>query len=854
MGFLLILVGSASAGTITTLQPGDLSSVTMEFNGSGQTNDSYYFYNGEYILNGSFTVSYNGWLNTNINPSNTNMYVIIEAQNSSYSYSGDDINITKYVVFPNGTARWLVYSTNPSDSDQVVRAKIMKELFYNERILSFTNVSKLMTSYDNDVGKRAHLINVSYNTNIADTSKYTATFSNNLTNNNCSSWSYIYAEYVSSDTAGNGRARWELPVGITLNQVYFSGVTDGDTYHSTSDDLGKDTSSDDFYNPNNAQVYFNKDSYSTSFYSNIKSLILANSSISWSEDNPNNKLSINKNIDFYLNYTIPLFTQAPRILAGGNVILNITGNSYTLNENITSNEQKVDLATINEKRLNLSLYSDVSGNITISNISLNTQKSVFYSQSYSSNVVETSNQIFNSTILFTDGENPVVYLHYDGTDYLATQYEKNTNNASYYVNLTIPLVSSGDIENKTFWWKITDSEETYNSSQYNQSVYRIYLAKCNSSITTNAINFTFKDETTNALVNSDFDSGWSFWSVDGSGSLYRTYYTNVSGSSTYNFCIYPVFANLTASAELEYTATGYTYRDYYLNDVNIDNSSENIDLYLANETNALEFQISLLDENGVAIPQAYIHVQRYFRESGSTKTVEILKTDSSGRDIAHFLMNGEEYQLVAYEDNSLVHNGLPFKPYCPQAAVGDPCEREIRLGYSESPLLFTTDEGLTYNLTYDNSTKKFMFYWFDSSGETHTATLTVKQTILSDVVICDKTDTSATGTLICDISNYSSGDFVATANIHSNPNYEILYETLNEYNKTFGKDGLFWAVILFMSFVFIGLATKSFWGIGIMIILSVFFISLLGLVYIPFTAIMGLVVALVIVLSKVRGI
>ena len=474
----------------------------------------------------------------------------------------------------------------------------------------------------------------------------------------------------------------------------------------------------------------------------------------------------------------------------------------------------------------------------------------------SDSIYETSNKYYELNLFNAKDEDPIVYLNYNNTEYLMEQIVYDDGGISTYAhNLTIPLIGN-TTENVTYYFTITDSEGSYNSSFYNQSVDRIYLAICNSSINTSTLNFTIKDEADDYNINGDVDSEWNFYDSTGDGSIYRSYFVGEDNQNIHDYCIHPADLDLIVDAEIFYEETGYYKRSYYLNDANLNNDSYNIDLFLVNSTDALEHQISLLDEYGSSISGGYIQIQRYYRDTGTTKTVEILKTDSSGRDLAHFLMNGEEYSMIASYNGLVVHTGDPFKPYCPQSAVGDPCYREIRLGYDASQLLYDAHVGFTDNLYYNNDTEKFIYTWADTTGASHTGRLYVFKRGITDITICDTSSSGSAGTITCDVSaDNSEGEIYAYAyNTHSLESVEhVISEIFDDYYEVFGNDGIFWGFLLIIVLTFIGLATGSITNSTMMFLISLWVVKFMGLIYLPTFALLGLTATIIVVIWGVKS-
>lgn len=501
------------------------------------------------------------------------------------------------------------------------------------------------------------------------------------------------------------------------------------------------------------------------------------------------------------------------------------------------------------------LAYDNSSSSTFSdaNFTINSTNSAINSVSYTTTVTELSTNVF--TLNLSSKNTPSAIVTYNGTN--DTSSCTATGNDFICTNSIIaPILSNPPSENVSFFYNINDTITSYTSDIYNQTITQLVFGLCNDTLNQTALNFTLKDEINKSQINGTIDATFIYWP---NGSDPTDGYNNISLQSSdlslHQFCISPAGASLELNSSVQFTAGGYVKRTYYTDSLIVSNVSQNIDLYLANDT-ALEHQISLLDTDDEPIKDALIQVQRYYRDTGIASTVEILKTDSSGRDIAHFLMTGEEYQLIVIKDSVIIHTGTPFKPYCPQSAVGEPCEREIRIGIGTSPLVINQYPDFSDSLTFNNETNIFTYTWTDTSGASHTGRLYVVQKGLTDTTICDINTTAASGTLLCNVTAYAtSGEILAYAyNTHSLERLEQFISVIfNDNYLIFGDDGIFWGFLLLFTCVCLGLATRSITNVGIFTIVGLILVRTIGLVYIPYHALIGLVVVIGVLLYKMKG-
>lgn len=482
-----------------------------------------------------------------------------------------------------------------------------------------------------------------------------------------------------------------------------------------------------------------------------------------------------------------------------------------------------------------------------------------YTLSYNASTATNITQDYVFTINMSEGSigenSPEVHLTYNGVQYTTAETNISSSAARYLVNFTTSTTAGTyDMFWNVTWINETDNINNYTTlyeDVYQQTLFDIVFDDCTTA-STPAINFTLIDEETNDNVTGSLKSDWDY-SYGG-----RTYNWSGNGSDAdaFTFCIDPATINISADASIEYTADGYSTRTYYLDDADISNDTQQINLYVINDSNDEEFHISLVDIADDPIQEAFIQIQRYYRDDGVAKTVEILRTDSSGRDVAHFALGtGAEYQMIAIVNGIIVHAGYPFEPYCPQASVGEPCEREIKLGTTSSPLLYQTYAGFSDRLYWDNASTSFIYTWTDTSGSTHTGRLWVVRRGTTDLTICNVNTTSASATLTCNVTGNNTGELWAYSyNTHSLERIEhFLAKSFEIFHETFGEDGIFWGVMVIIAITFIGIASHSITVTGIFLGVGVTLVSVFGLVYIPIGVLVTFLFLIAFLIWRLKG-
>jgi hypothetical protein len=281
---------------------------------------------------------------------------------------------------------------------------------------------------------------------------------------------------------------------------------------------------------------------------------------------------------------------------------------------------------------------------TIYNISSN---SIFYaenSQTYNSTTYETSRETFVLNVTYdSDLYTATGTLYYDGTGYLGTR--TGTYNSAFTKSLDIPTVNS--ITNKTFYWTIalTNSSGTiyYNTSQINQTVYPIEFGKCNATLNTPYINFTFKDEATDGTINAATDlSTWSYYF--GSGTVTKTLlFTNSTPNWNYPFCFTPKDRQVNYAVTYQYSNTSYPQRQYTTTGVLTNSTTQQI-LYLLGTGTGIYTSFQVISPVGSPLQGVSVVVERQL--SGIWTQVAQSTSDSAG-SVTFWLNPNYDHRVTA---------------------------------------------------------------------------------------------------------------------------------------------------------------------------------------------------------------
>ena len=488
-----------------------------------------------------------------------------------------------------------------------------------------------------------------------------------------------------------------------------------------------------------------------------------------------------------------LFNQTFRVLSGNNT------KNRTLISNFTTNDYKWNV---------LAYYgNDTYTNSTWSenNFTLSWRPFTIVNQSFNNHVYETDNQIFNLSITTLASVLSIQSkLFYNGTNYTATT---SCSGGSCEINssIDIPLVTSGDSQNKSFYWYITvyDGSSSFlfdtSTSILEQNVSRIYLEECNVTYTATAVNFTAYIEGNLTRID-PFKIAGTFTSWLGLGSVYRNVSVDRVSTSNLSLCIYP---NKTfhTDAQLQYSFNdeNHTYvpRNYYFDDTLLTNVSKEINLYLLESTDSTTFIIKVQDQKLSAIEGALVYIQRYYPSDGTFKTVQVAKTDSNGETVGFYETETVDYKHLIIKDGILLLETVQQKvvgksvPYTLTFTTGG------GLGYPWTP--FEANPNIQSSLTFNKTNDIVTFSYIDISGATTSGRLVVLKESMSNsssTVICNTSVVLASATITCNMTGYG-GTFIAYGYADTEI-INLLQFTITTAREIFGREGLLIGLFIIM--------------------------------------------------------
>lgn len=409
----------------------------------------------------------------------------------------------------------------------------------------------------------------------------------------------------------------------------------------------------------------------------------------------------------------------------------------------------------------------------------------------------------------TNITNTSAALSWNGTLMNVTKTVSATTYDLYTSTFTTSLITSDPLEvfNFTWFYNITHPINNLTGNiTLNQTVYRIGIDNC-STYTIRAINITIRDEGNNSPINGFINGYFEVWINE--TNTYRAFNLTWAGNSTYGLCIN---RNITyyLDGQMEYGATSYDNKNYYLNNYSVDNVTDILDLYLTLNTTLITLLVT--DQDDDPVKDVFIHVQSYDLGTNSYQTTEIVKTDFEGQGFAQMIMNTQWYQFM------LVYNGVTVLQTDATKIVSTLLNFQINL---EDPVLqtWTKYNQISCGISFNNVTNNFRMDFNNPSSEPITALLTVyNSSMFSKTILGTNNVTAASGTLLVGIgatpaNNTFTGQGVLTIDGQTFPCGNSVSTGFNQDFQIWGTQGIFYAI-----FIIIAITTAFIWGPEISVI------------------------------------
>lgn len=561
------------------------------------------------------------------------------------------------------------------------------------------------------------------------------------------------------------------------------------------------------------------------------------------------------NLTYYINGT-PLYSNISDVdlATGGSLYVgsvsdaHVSGDSEMLIDNFVYFDEGVDYDYVQ------TLYN--SGNGVEMTLSSPPNIISSYITAFDTSVYETqSNNFFLNVTLLDDTMTGVSsILRYNNTEYPMAIHKKSLGNV-YYFNTTISAPQTTTATNYTFFYEIITANSTdiydYNTTNFGQYVNPIDFYVCNSSASNQFLNFTFVDELTGTALDgtknaTNFAATFNY-TYGGSQKSY-SYENATSTANSYSFCGSPPYGSLIVDMNLEYSAGGYSPRNWYLRSSTLTNETNEIDLYLIPENEGTKFYLEVRGASGL-LEGVIVTILKYFDGTGTYQAISTRRTDKTGRFV-EYLEEDKDYRYIVVQNNVTL-GSVEKTALCPTS----PCEDYIQLPLSDVNIWDILDEyiasNVNYDLSYNKTTDLITLDFVDTTGTAQYIRLKVEKLLFNQTSssICDSSLYATAGSITCNLSGYT-GDFKATGYISRSPEKPFIWDYFTKNIADFGATGLIIAFFIIVTIGFVGLFNPV--VAMALLIVGLIFIFIMDLAPIGLTSLIALVVLFVIVIIKLR--
>ena len=357
------------------------------------------------------------------------------------------------------------------------------------------------------------------------------------------------------------------------------------------------------------------------------------------------------------------------------------------------------------------------------------------------------------------------------------------------------------------------------------SSYSMYFFKENS------LYIRVFDEQTGLLIN-DRNISIEFISDD---------FATENTTSTGALIVYPL---IQGDYRVRYSANEYPERLYFLSVTS--GETQAIDVYSLKGSSGTNITCAVYDEKGDPVQGSYLKLLRYYLSCNCYKTVEIGETAFDGTTSLLVEFNSELYKIL------IDYNGENYLQTTPFKITSTILNFYITLEDLDPTGELRQFQDLVYDLSYDGLTDTFTFTYSDVNNQLARGCLEIFQTSLSSETSLNRTCVNSTGAtinLVRPVLNGSS--YKAKAEVYYG-DVRILAEQLlvskNTGLATIGNGATLLIIFLILTFSLISL-----WNANVsivMVLIALIFASMLDLLTIGGTALMGIIGAGIIIVIQ----
>jgi hypothetical protein len=416
-------------------------------------------------------------------------------------------------------------------------------------------------------------------------------------------------------------------------------------------------------------------------------------------------------------------------------------------------------------------------------------------------ILNITKKIFNSSTTAS--------LVYDGV-------EQNLTKSSHYYHdaytATVLHPAPSGFNYTTFInWTYNYSGSSYKSSR-NDTIRKLFVGYCNSTVNTIALNYSVKDaHTGNAITNYGFSSAYTIWNVNNSDYTKTFGLVNSSAISQTNICIYPSYGVYGTNYNALFTSEGYSSTNYIINSGYLNSTIQHITVYMTNSSLATAITVNLYDENDNYLSGYLVEVKKYDVATNSYILVDSKTIGSGGKAVFYLDVSTDEYQFVVKNPSGTII-------YTQSKQILTQTEYTFRVVLGQEAVFIEKSIGeINAIITADRTNKVFYLNWSDIGYAVDLINFTVYRinATTNQTQLYTESSTSSSGGMLYQITETTtdtSVSYLANAfgrSIKNNQTYLITSKTMD-----FKKEWeIFGDESIMMSFLFIG--TMMFLGLSL---------------------------------------
>ena len=632
-----------------------------------------------------------------------------------------------------------------------------------------------------------------------------------------------------------------------------------DTNYGTANEMRVGESTDD----QNSYILINVSAIESSNLRKIKNFSLA----TWTYAVPAGAGTIKYSLcnDYFNELTVTWNNQDTEV-TNCNLIYSETVGNYTLNTwhftNFSSVYDGYSSVKMNASTISTPLIMLTKEDTNISRhpyIIYFYDDGFYYNVSYNSSVLEYSNQIFSMNFNYNNSQvtNITANLTYNGTTYTTTG-TKDSSTWNFTKTIITPQATNYT-DTQNFYWTYyilyADGENTTRNFTDSQTVHVMNITKaasCTGNFPYAFYTGTFADELTSGALSSVTSvADFVLWNPD-NPSYTRNYTLASSTNNVYCFhwatADYPFMAKATYS---KISKANYTDRGNYMCKLIDNQSSQSQTQYLLSNTSDYQkFYFNIKNIQQQAIPNQIITFEKM---SGTWNFLSSKMTDAYG-NVVERLIPDEVYRITIYDENCTQTKQEILNLICSEL----PCTYDLTITNLTNP--FETLEELpnfAYSWDFDKTTKILTLGYDDQGNQSDQVILTLYNKSINgdDTLICTNSSVLSTDSLTCNLTNYSSGTFIAYMNVDPANTSIILTRWynfgINQAKQIFGNETLIWSALIIITLFFVGI-----WNPVVAVTLAfvgVIITALVGFMALQWVAFILIAVVFIIIIIKLKS-